>query len=400
MEANHFKREIEPRLQFITGLPVLIVVGARRVGKTTLLKSWYARLDNTPRAWLDGDNPAHLLIWERFRTGQDAGSWLGTLTGSSPQNEIMLFLDEAQMFPDSSRLVKSLVDTLPALRVVMSGSSALKLKDLSSESLAGRKQLLELYPLNLRERMQDPRLTVRSDYVRAFSATGILGDMLVWGGFPALTNLKESWEKTSYLVDVVDSVLYRDLLNEVRQKDIGLFKRMLVALARAIGSRVNTSNLGKSLELSRPTITRYLDLLQEASVIALLPGIDRQGIVPKAQPKVYFLDNGILSMLLADDRFFEVRKPEDQAMLLENFVVSELIKRYSYAGDKLTELGYLWHLKGEIDIVAFRNGGIQHAWEVKLSESQGGSRITREALNGAPLDVVNLGNAADFFMGQ
>ena len=87
-------------------------------------------------------------------------------------------------------------------------------------------------------------------------------------------------------------------------------------------------------------------------------------------------------------------------MLLENFVVAELIKRYSYAGDKLTELGYLWHLKGEIDIVAFRNGSIQHAWEVKLSESQGGSRITREALNGAPLDVVNLGNAADFFMSQ
>jgi uncharacterized protein len=400
MEPYHFKRKIEPRLQFIPGLPVLIIVGARRVGKTTLLKSWYARLENTPRAWLDGDNPAHLLIWERFRKGQAAESWLSTLTGSSPQNEIMLFLDEAQMFPDSSRLVKSLVDTVPTLRVVMSGSSALKIKDLSSESLAGRKQLLELYPLNLRERMQDPRLTIRSDTVRAFSATGILGDMLVWGGFPALTNLKENWEKTSYLVDVVDSVLYRDLMSEVRQKDIGLFKRMLVALARAIGSRVNTSNLGKSLELSRPTITRYLDLLQEASVIALLSGIDGQGIVPKAQPKVYFLDNGILSMLLADDRLFEVRKPEDQAMLLENFVVNELIKRYSYAGDKLTELGYLWHPKGEIDIVAFRNGSIQHAWEVKLSESQGGSRITREALNGAPLDVVNLGNAADFFIGE
>jgi uncharacterized protein len=397
MDINHFKRDIEPRLKFIPGLPVLIVVGARRVGKTTLLQHWYAQLQ-TPRAWLDGDNPAHLLIWERFRSGQDAESWLSALTGSSPQFEIMLFLDEAQMFPDSSRLVKSLVDTVPALRVVMSGSSALKLKDLSSESLAGRKQLLELYPLNLRERMQDPRLTVRTDHVRAFSATGILGDMLVWGGFPALTNLKESWEKTSYLVDVVDSVLYRDLMSEVRQKDIGLFKRLLVALARAIGSRVNTSKLGTALELSRPTITRYLDLLTEASVIALLPGIDGQGIVPKAQAKVYFLDNGILSMLLADDRVLEVRKPEDQAMLLENFVVGELIKRYSYAGDKLTELGYLWHPKGEIDIVAFRNGAIQHAWEVKLTDSQGGSRVTREVLGGAALDVVNLGNISRFFM--
>jgi predicted AAA+ superfamily ATPase len=145
--------------------------------------------------------------------------------------------------------------------------------------------------------------------------------------------------------------------------------------------------------LSRPTITRYLDLLTEASVIALLPGIDGQG----AQAKVYFLDNGILSMLLADDRLLEVRKPEDQAMLLENFVVSELIKRYSYAGVKLTELGYLWHPKGKIDIVAFRNGAIQHAWEVKLTDSQGGSRVTREALGDAELEVVNLGNISRFF---
>jgi uncharacterized protein len=398
MDFLHFKRDIEPRLKFIPGLPVLVLVGARRVGKTTLLRTWYSKLEQTPRAWLDGDNPAHLMIWERLRTGQDAESWLSTLTGSSPQNEIVLFLDEAQMFPDSSRLVKSMVDGLPALRVVMSGSSALKLKDLSSESLAGRKQLLELYPLNLRERLQDPRLTVRTDHVRAFSATGTLGDMLVWGGFPALTNLKDSQDKTSYLVEVVDSVLYRDLMGEVRQKDITLFKRLLVALARAVGSKVNTSKLGTVLELSRPTITRYLDLLQEASVIALLPGIDGQGIVPKAQAKVYFLDNGILSMLLADDRVLEVRKPEDQSMLLENFVVGELIKRYAYSGDKLTQLGYLWHPKGEIDIVAFRNGGIQHAWEVKLTDSQGGSRMTREALGGAPLEVVNLGNISKFLM--
>ncbi len=398
MEFLHFKRDIEPRLKFIPGLPVLVLVGARRVGKTTLLRTWYSKLEQTPRVWLDGDNPAHLMIWERLRTGQDAESWLSTLTGSNPQNEIVLFLDEAQMFPDSSRLVKSMVDGVPALRVVMSGSSALKLRDLSSESLAGRKQLLELYPLNLRERLQDPRLTVRTDHVRAFSATGTLGDMLVWGGFPALTNLKDNQEKTSYLVEVVDSVLYRDLMGEVRQKDIALFKRLLVALARAIGSKVNTSKLGTALELSRPTITRYLDLLQEASVIALLPGIDGQGVVPKAQAKVYFLDNGILSMLLADDRVLEIRKPEDQSMLLENFVVGELIKRFAYAGDRLTELGYLWHQKGEIDIVSFRNGGIQHAWEVKLTDSQGGSRITREALGGAPLDVVNLGNISEFFM--
>jgi predicted AAA+ superfamily ATPase len=101
---------------------------------------------------------------------------------------------------------------------------------------------------------------------------------------------------------------------------------------------------------------------------------------------VHILDKGILSMLPANDRPFEVRKPEDQAMLLENFVVSELIRRYSYADDRLTELGHLWQPKGEIDIVTFRNGGIQHAWVVTdgpvtrgqvKPESQGGESHVR-----------------------
>jgi uncharacterized protein len=261
-----------------------VIIGARRVGKTTLLRTWYERL-SIPRAWLDGDNPAHLQLWERLRTGQDAGSWLTSLTGANPQQEIMLFLDEAQMLPNSSRLVKNLTDTLPALRVMMSGSSALKLQDLTSESMAGRKQLLELYALNLRERLRDPRLTVHSDAERAFSVPGILADMLVWGGFPAMTNLKEAWEKTTYLTDVVDSVLYRDLMSEIRPKDTGLFKRMLVALARSVGSRVNTSNLSKALEITRPTITRYLDLLEQASIIACCPGSMVKAWCPKPSRK-------------------------------------------------------------------------------------------------------------------
>ncbi len=398
MESRFFKRDILSRLRFIPGLPVLIVVGARRVGKTTLLQSWYDTFESTPRAWLDGDNPAHLLLWERLRSGQDGGSWLTSLTGNNGTERTLLFLDEAQMLPDSSRLVKVLVDALPELRVVMSGSSALKLKDLSSESLAGRKQLLELYPLNLHERLSDPRLTIRVDAARAFSLDGLLGDLLVWGGFPGVTALPQTRDKISYLTDVVDSLLYRDLMSEVRVKDVGLLKRMLSALARAVGSQISVSKLGAELELSRPTITRYLDLFEEASLIRLLPGIGKSGIVPKAHPKIYFLDNGILSWLMLDTRVFETRKPEDQALLLENYLVGELVKYQSYQGDTLTQLGYLWHPKGEIDLVTYRNGAIQRAIEIKLSDSQGGSRETRAELGQVGLEVVNLGNISDFFI--
>jgi uncharacterized protein len=382
-----YLRDLQSRLQFIPGLPILIVIGARRVGKTTLLREWYSRLGQ-PKAWLDGDNPAHFQLWQRYASGQDSNEWLTNLTGEA-EGERYLFIDEAQMLPDSSILIKHLSDSVPNARVVMSGSSALKLKDLSAESMAGRKQMLELYPLNLSE-----RLSLTPTEQLEFNAPAALREMLVWGGFPGVLKLPEGWQRQTYLADVIDSVLYRDLLGLIRSKDTNVFRMLLVLLARSVGSRLNATNLSKSLEITRITINRYLDLLVEASVIRLLPGITSSGVVPKVQPKVFFVDNGILSLLLADDRVLEVRKPEDQGLLLENFFVSEMVKHLAYKGDSLTQLGYLWHDKGEIDLVEYRNG-IQSAWEVKLGRKQGGSVETRNALEGASFTLVNLENIVE-----
>jgi uncharacterized protein len=386
-QDDSYLRNLRSRLQFVPGLPILIVIGARRVGKTTLLREWYSRLEQ-PKAWLDGDNPAHFQLWQRFASGQDSNEWLTNLTGEA-DGERYLFIDEAQMLPDSSILIKHLSDSIPNARVVMSGSSALKLKDLSAESMAGRKQMLELYPLNLGERLS---LTPAAQL--EFNAPAALREMLVWGGFPGVLKLPEGWQRQTYLADVIDSVLYRDLLGLVRSKDTNVFRMLLVLLARNVGTRLSTRTLAQNLEISRVTVNRYLDLLVEASVIRLLPGITASGVVPKVQPKVFFVDNGILSLLLADDRVLEVRKPEDQGLLLENFFVSEMVKHLAYKGDSLTQLGYLWHDKGEIDLVEYRNG-IQRAWEVKLGRKQGGSVETRNALEGANFTLVNLENIVD-----
>lgn len=386
-QADSYLRNLRSRLQFVPGLPILIVIGARRVGKTTLLREWYSELER-PKAWLDGDNPAHFQLWQRLASGQTANEWLTNLTGEAT-GERYLFIDEAQMLPDSSTLIKHLSDSIPEARLVMSGSSALKLKDLSAESMAGRKQMLELYPLNLSE-----RLSLTEPAQLEFNAPSVLREMLIWGGFPGVLKLPEGWQRQTYLADVIDSVLYRDLLGLVRSKDTNVFRMLLVLLARNVGTRLSTRTLAQNLEISRVTVNRYLDLLVEASVIRLLPGITSSGIVPKVQPKVFFVDNGVLSLLLADDRVLEVRKPEDQGLLLENFFVSEMVKYLAYKGDSLTQLGYLWHDKGEIDLVEYRNG-IQRAWEVKLGSKQGGNTLTRNALGEASFTLVNLENMVD-----
>lgn len=404
MDDSLLERTLRGRLQFIPGLPILVVVGPRRVGKTTLLRGWYNTLGAAPKAWLDGDSPAHLQVWERLRAGQDGRTWVYGLTGGGAGTERFLFLDEAQALPDASRLVKYLADHIPELRIAVSGSSALKLKGLSSESMAGRKQLLELYPLSLAERIgypnpADARLRRMSPEDLRLEGQGLLLESLVWGGYPGALTLGEAWQRQAYLADVVDSVLYRDLLGEVRDKDVTAFKLMLARLARAVSARVNVSSLAQELGLNRQTVSRYLGLLEQAGLLVLLPGIAASGIVAKAQPKVYFTDNGLLSMLMADDRPFEVRKPEDRGALLENLLVAELVKRYQYAGDQLTRLGYLWHPKGELDVVAYRNGGIQRAWEVKLTVTRpGGVREIRDELGDARLSLLNLDNAVELLV--
>ena len=80
--------------------------------------------------------------------------------------------------------------------------------------------------------------------------------------------------------------------------------------------------------------------------------------------------------------------------MLENFFVSELHRRYHYSGDLLTQLGYLWDHRGEIDLVAHREGRIQGAWEVKISETSGSNKSTRDGLAGVPLNVLNLNAVA------
>ncbi len=387
MDVFRIKRELAKRLQFIPGLPILVLTGARRTGKTTLLRNYFDELEEK-KFWLDGDNPAHTAIWDRFLTGQDPESWIGSLLGLEAGTKGYLFLDEAQHFESVSLLVKVLVDALPNLRVFMSGSSALKLKHFTAESMAGRKQLLELFPLTLKE-----RISLVAEPMRPTSVSGILQEMLIWGGFPGVLALPEGWQRVSYLTEVLDSTLYRDLLSETRSKDVACLKRLLVYLARSVGGKLNSSNLSSSLDLNRTTVNRYLNLLVEASVILLLPGIDSRGIVPKTQPKPYFVDNGLLAMLMADDRPFVMRRKEDQGALLKNFIVSEFHKRYRYAGDTLTQMGYFWDKRGEIDLVAQRDGSIQAAWEVKLTSSQGGCQSTRDALGDIPLMVLNLSNA-------
>jgi uncharacterized protein len=372
-----YQRVLLSSLEFLAKRPVIVLTGARRVGKTTLLREWVKERKEQVY-WLNGDNPAEAVRWQRLLSGQTPEDWLRLLLGDLPssQKPYLLVIDEAQLLEDVSKIIKYLTDQLGGLRVVLSGSAALRLKDLAAESLAGRKVQTELYPLSFGERVST--ITVPEDATEQKRLLQpFLLEQLVWGGYPELPGLTNDQERSRALREIVDAVLYRDLYNFLRDRDAKVLSRLLVELARMAGGKLNLSKLSATMELSRPTLTRYLTLLQESGIVYLLPGVKRTGIIAKAQPKVYLLDNGLLSMLLNDERLFELHTPEDQGKLLENFLVTELLKQQSYTqSPKL--LGYLWSAAGEIDVVLQKDGAIKEAWEVKRSAQKANAKVLGE----------------------
>ncbi|MCK6531069.1 ATP-binding protein [Myxococcota bacterium] len=388
-----FIRHLEAVFGFLPGRPVLVLTGARRVGKTTFLKRWSSLRPEGVR-WVDGDDPAERVRWQRLLAGQGPEEWLEVLLGRSPTSErpALLVIDEAQALRDVSVVVKHLTDRVPGLRVVLSGSSALVLKALAAESLAGRKLLWEMHPLSFTERIDPTRVTGVEEEDRQRLTPHLL-EMLAWGGFPELPSLPSDEQRARALREVVDSVLRRDLVDFLRDRDAGVLESILVDIARGVGGRLNTSNLASRAGISRPTVVRYLNLLVEAGLVFLLPGMKASGVVPKAQPKAYLMDSGILSVLLHDSRPFELRRPEDQGALLENFLLTELVKLQGIRGD-LGQLGYLWDEGAEVDFVVQRDGALVEAIEVKRGHGRTVRRRGREALAGLVPRVFRLENAA------
>ncbi|GAB6886563.1 ATP-binding protein [Desulfothermus okinawensis JCM 13304] len=321
---------------------IIIVYGARQVGKTTLLKQIEASL-KTEVLWLNGDEPDVRSIFEDATSTQ-----IKLIIG----NKKTVFIDEAQRIKNIGLTLKLFADNFPDVQVVVTGSSSFELADNLKEPLTGRKIEYYLYPLSFQE------LVNHYGYLEAKRR---LNFILKYGLYPEVIVSPENAK--SILMGLTDSYLYKDLLIYEGIKKHSLLSKILQALALQIGSEVSFSEIGQLVGADKNTVEKYIDLLEKSFVIFRLNALSRnmRNEIKKGK-KFYFWDIGIRNALIVN--FNEANLRSDIGGIWENFIIGERIKFLKY--NELYANVYFWRTvtQSEIDFIEEMNG-VFNVYEIK-----------------------------------
>ncbi len=324
---------------------VVVIYGARRTGKTTLLQQFLRGVEE-PYLLVNGED----ITVQGYLASQSIEK-LSAFVGSNR----LLVVDEAQKVPNIGANLKLIVDHIQEMRVIATGSSSFDLARSIGEPLTGRKTTLKLFPLaqleigQIEERHQtDANLESR----------------LIYGAYPEVVLTNDNRAREQYLREIVASYLYKDVLEMDGIRHAAKISRLLQMIALQVGKEVSYAELGAGLGMSKNTIERYLDLLEKAFVIQKLSGFSRnlRSEITK-NSRYYFLDNGIRNALINNFNPLDLRN--DVGSLWESYLVMERLKRQEYL--LVHANNYFWrtYSQKEIDFVEEREGklfGYEMKW--------------------------------------
>lgn len=358
---------------------VLIVFGARRVGKTTLLGSFLS--STTLKYKLDsGDN----IRTQDVLGSQDFSRILNYASGYD-----LIAIDEAQQIPNIGMGLKIIVDQMPGIMVIATGSSSFDLSGAVGEPLTGRKRTIVLFPFAQQELMAIHNRHELGE---------MLEDFLVYGSYPEIITVKSRKEKIEILQEITGSYLLKDVLALERVKGAKVLLDLLKLLAFQVGSEVSLNELASQIKLDVKTVGRYLDIFEKAFVIRRVGGLSRnlrKEVATKA--KYYFWDNGIRNAIISQYNPLDSRN--DTGALWENFIVTERLKKCEYEG--IHGSFYFWRTYDgqELDIVEERDGRL-YGYEIKWSEKRRVKtpRDWLKSYKNAEFAVINRNNYMDFIL--
>ncbi len=335
----------------------LVITGMRQVGKTTLMRQLYDYLEHQPKIWFDFENPLDVKNFEDIDYN-NIYKRLEDLANRGKKERLHVFIDEIQIFPEITKIIKFLIDHYQ-VKFIVTGSSNYYLKNLFPESLSGRKFLFQLEPLSFKECLffQDKissREAEKFELSSAIKQSDVFyhkkfeidyANYLEFGGFPAVVLEKNKETRKQILKNIFASFFEKDLKMLSDYKDIQELRDLLLLLAPRVGSMLDITKLASKLGVSRPKIYQYLEFLQGTFIIKLLPkytqSIDRKIAGGK---KVYFNDTGLLNII----------GNINDAQLLENAVVNQLAgygnisfynKRNAAEIDAILENKSAWEIK-------------------------------------------------------
>ena len=328
---------------------VILLLGARQVGKTTLLKRLVETL-KVETKWLNADEAD---IYNEL-TESNTSTRLLQLIG--PETKLVI-IDEAQQIADIGLKLKLLHDNKPELQIIATGSSSFDLLNRTNEPLTGRKRTFYLYPISY------PELVANTDRLEARRT---LDARLIFGSYPEIIN--NPGREKNVLIEIAQSYLYKDILQLDGIRKSSHLEKLLQALAFQVGNEVNYHELSRTIgNIDSNTVEKYLDLLEKTYVIYKLPALSRnmRSEIKKGK-KYYFYDNGIRNVLISNYAPVEMRF--DKGALWENFLLSERMKLNHYEDN--TPNTYFWrtHDQAEIDYIEEQDG-VLNAYEFKWKDA-------------------------------
>lgn len=352
---------------------VLIIYGPRRAGKTELIKKLVKKWQGTIYTGKGDDMDLQSLFVTRS---------LAKLSSFFSAYDLII-IDEAQYIPEIGAGLKLLVDSFPEKRFIVSGSSSFTLAGQVGEPLTGRNKVRILYPVSALE---------LNNQFGAMELIHKRDELLIYGSYPEVLNCSANTDKIEYLLTLRDSYLLKDILQLEDIRYAQKINDLLKLLAFQIGHEVSLNELSNNLAISRQTVERYLDLLQQTFIIKKVTGFSRnlRSEISKSS-RYYFWDNGIRNALI--NNFNPHGSRDDSGMLWENFLFIERLKKQEY--QRIYSNIYFWrnYSGQEIDHVEEREGklfGYEFKWGLKKS------RPPQLWLNTYPESSYEVVNREDF----
>lgn len=352
----------------------IIVIGARQVGKTTLLKTMFN--DSSDILWLNADENT-----TREQLAKQDLESIKHIIGSYK----ILIIDEVQRIANAGLLLKLLVDNFKDLKVIATGSSSLDISETVFEPLTGRHINFHLYPFSMAELYAGKS---------PFEIEQQLPFHLVYGCYPDICNNSEIAE--TLLKNLTNQYLYKDVLiwKDIRRPE--LLDKLLKLLSFQVGSEVSLHELGNQLQVKSETVENYINLLEKSFVIFRLNAYStnaRKEVTKMS--KIYFWDNGVRNAVIGNYSNLNLRN--DIGQLWENFMISERMKMNSTMDMPIKS--YFWrnYNQSEVDYVEEENGQL-HAFEMKWNTRKK-NIVSKAFLNmyaSAKTDIIHPQNFSDF----
>lgn len=370
---RYIKKDI---LNKIGSKKAIIIYGPRQAGKTTLVNEIKNDLSGKVRME-NGEN-------------RDIHEWLGSQSLIKLKSFIgsakILIIDEAQKINNIGLNIKLIVDNMPDVQIIATGSSSFELSNQVGEPLVGRKWQYFLFPIAQLELVGTEQI---------YETGQKLSERLVYGSYPEIVASLDIEKKSEILDSILDNYLFKDILAMDGIRKSEKLIDLLKLIAFQIGHEVSLREIGNNLNLNVATVDRYLNLLEKTFVLKRVGGFSRnlRKEISKTS-RYYFLDNGVRNAIIKN--FNDLKTRDDVGQLWENYLFVERLKKREYK--KIYANAYFWRTydKKEIDLIEERGGrlcGYEFKWGGKIVKPP---REWLETYKNAEYKVINRENYLDF----